>query len=98
MKIRWRAGAVFLVASNAARITTDPYALATIHFPPLAEPADIMIHNSGSTGTLACGAYTEGITLGRRQECLCYLTHDIGARPAFQALRPEEVISNENVH
>jgi L-ascorbate metabolism protein UlaG (beta-lactamase superfamily) len=46
MKIKWFAHASFLVEGDGLRIITDPYHPAELAFPPITEPADIVIRSS----------------------------------------------------
>lgn len=46
MKIKWFAHASFLIEGDGLRIITDPYTPENIGFPPITEPADIVIRSS----------------------------------------------------
>jgi L-ascorbate metabolism protein UlaG (beta-lactamase superfamily) len=46
MKIKWFAHASFLIEGDGLRIITDPYHPAEMNFPPITEPADIVIRSS----------------------------------------------------
>jgi L-ascorbate metabolism protein UlaG (beta-lactamase superfamily) len=46
MKIKWFAHASFLVEGDGLRIVTDPYMPEEMGFPPITEPADIVIRSS----------------------------------------------------
>ena len=46
MKIKWFAHASFLIEGDGLRIITDPYHPGELAFPPITEPADIVIRSS----------------------------------------------------
>jgi L-ascorbate metabolism protein UlaG (beta-lactamase superfamily) len=46
MKIKWFAHASFLIEGDGLRIVTDPYMPEEMGFPPITEPADIVIRSS----------------------------------------------------
>lgn len=50
MKIKWFAHAAFLIESEGLRIITDPYTPDEMGFPPITEPADIVIRSSSDDG------------------------------------------------
>ena len=50
MKIKWFAHASFLIEGNGLRIITDPYTPDEMGFPPITEPADIVIRSSSDDG------------------------------------------------
>lgn len=50
MKIKWFAHASFLIEGDGLRIITDPYTPDELGYPPITEPADIVIRSSGDDG------------------------------------------------
>ncbi|MCB0165938.1 MAG: MBL fold metallo-hydrolase [Anaerolineae bacterium] len=50
MKIKWFAHASFLIEGDGLRIITDPYTPDEMGFPPITEPADIVIRSSSDDG------------------------------------------------
>ena len=50
MKIKWFAHAAFLIEGDGLRIITDPYTPDEMGFPPITEPADIVIRSSSDDG------------------------------------------------
>lgn len=50
MNIKWFAHASFLIEGDGLRIITDPYTPDEIGFPPITEPADIVIRSSSDDG------------------------------------------------
>lgn len=48
MKITWLAHAAFLIEAGGLRIVTDPYSPAVLQYPPVTEPADLVIRSSAN--------------------------------------------------
>jgi L-ascorbate metabolism protein UlaG (beta-lactamase superfamily) len=48
MRIKWLAHATFLIEGDGLRIITDPYCPETMGFPPVQEPADVVIRSSAT--------------------------------------------------